>query len=53
MRTVTWQGRREVRVETRVMSTGICGSDHAMPLEDAPKAYAMFQDGMVKTLLEP
>ncbi|MFF7335338.1 alcohol dehydrogenase catalytic domain-containing protein [Streptomyces sp. NPDC008150] len=29
---------------------------HAMPLEDAPKAYAMFQakeDGMVKTLLEP
>ncbi|MFJ9964442.1 alcohol dehydrogenase catalytic domain-containing protein [Streptomyces avermitilis] len=29
---------------------------HAMPLEDAPKAYAMFQakeDGMVKTLLKP
>ncbi|MEU2649633.1 alcohol dehydrogenase catalytic domain-containing protein [Streptomyces albidoflavus] len=29
---------------------------HAMPLEEAPKAYAMFQekaDGMVKTLLKP
>ncbi|MEU3983819.1 alcohol dehydrogenase catalytic domain-containing protein [Streptomyces sp. NPDC026672] len=29
---------------------------HAVPLEDAPKAYAMFQakeDGMVKTLLKP
>ncbi|WP_328497811.1 alcohol dehydrogenase catalytic domain-containing protein [Streptomyces sp. NBC_00414] len=29
---------------------------HEMPLEDAPKAYAMFQakeDGMVKTLLKP
>jgi threonine dehydrogenase-like Zn-dependent dehydrogenase len=29
---------------------------HAMPLEDGPKAYAMFQakeDGMVKTLLQP
>ncbi|MFI1105777.1 alcohol dehydrogenase catalytic domain-containing protein [Streptomyces melanogenes] len=29
---------------------------HAMPLEQAPKAYAMFQakeDGMVKTLLKP
>ncbi|MFJ5533880.1 alcohol dehydrogenase catalytic domain-containing protein [Streptomyces sp. NPDC093261] len=29
---------------------------HAMPLEDAPKAYAMFQakeDGMVKALLKP
>ncbi|MFD0068487.1 alcohol dehydrogenase catalytic domain-containing protein [Streptomyces sp. NPDC056690] len=29
---------------------------HAMPLEDAPKAYAMFQakeDGMIKTLLKP
>ncbi|MGV9245275.1 alcohol dehydrogenase catalytic domain-containing protein [Streptomyces sp. NPDC003710] len=29
---------------------------HAMPLEDAPKAYALFQakeDGMVKTLLKP
>ncbi|MGW0363832.1 zinc-dependent alcohol dehydrogenase [Streptomyces sp. NPDC002990] len=29
---------------------------HTMPLEDAPKAYAMFQakeDGMIKTLLKP
>jgi threonine dehydrogenase-like Zn-dependent dehydrogenase len=29
---------------------------HAMPLEDAPKAYSMFQakeDGMIKTLLKP
>ena len=29
---------------------------HAMPLEDGPKAYAMFQakeDGMIKTLLKP
>jgi hypothetical protein len=29
---------------------------HALPLEDGPKAYAMFQakeDGMVKVLLTP
>lgn len=64
MRPVTWQGKRDVRVDTvpdpkiedptdvvvRITST------HRLPLEAAPEAYRTFQhkaDGRVKTLLQP
>ncbi|MFE2182935.1 hypothetical protein [Streptomyces sp. NPDC059455] len=61
MRAVTWQGRHDVRVETVpdpiISLSGVCGGmADSLPLEEAPRAYEMFQhkeDGAIKVLMRP
>ena len=42
MRAVTWQGRRDVRVEEDPLGVESFASHH-LPLEQAPGAYEKFQ----------